>query len=85
LTALLRVRLTAPTDRATAVERALADADGVHRLASMPAVGREAAVLEADLRLEVADEVVETLERLGVPPEDFVLSQLVVVAPEPPA
>jgi uncharacterized hydrophobic protein (TIGR00271 family) len=67
------------------VERALVDADGVHRLASTPAVGGEAAVLEADLRLEVADEVVETLERLGVQPEDFVLSQLVVVAPEPPA
>jgi uncharacterized hydrophobic protein (TIGR00271 family) len=77
----LRVRLTAPVDRAPAVERALADTAGLHRLASTPAAEGDGAVLEADLRLDAADELVATLQRVGIPPEDFVLSQLDVIAP----
>jgi uncharacterized hydrophobic protein (TIGR00271 family) len=65
------------------VEQALADVVGLQRLASIPEVGGDGAVLEADLRLEAADELVATLRRLGVPPEDFVLSHLEVVAPVP--
>jgi uncharacterized hydrophobic protein (TIGR00271 family) len=78
---MLRVRLTARADRAADVERALVGTAGLHRVASSPAASGEGAVLEADLRLDVADELVDTLGRLGVPPEDFVLSQLDVVAP----
>jgi uncharacterized hydrophobic protein (TIGR00271 family) len=57
----------------------------VQRLASIPEVGGDGAVLEADLRLDAADDLVATLGRLGVPPEDFVLSHLEVVAPAPAA
>ena len=67
------------------MEQALADTVGVQRLASIPEVGGDGAVLEADLRLDAADKLVATLERLGVPPEDFILSHLEVVAPAPEA
>jgi uncharacterized hydrophobic protein (TIGR00271 family) len=67
------------------VEQALVDADGVHRLASTLAASGDAAVVEADLRLDAADSVVATLETLGVPSDDFVISQLEVVAPAPEA
>jgi uncharacterized hydrophobic protein (TIGR00271 family) len=67
------------------VERALVDRDGVLRLASTPAASGEGAVLEADLHLAAADEVVATLQRLGVSADDFVLSQLDVIAPAPAA
>jgi uncharacterized hydrophobic protein (TIGR00271 family) len=63
------------------VEQALVDADGVHRLASTLAASGDAAVVEADLRLDAADSVVATLETLGVPSDDFIISQLEVVAP----
>jgi uncharacterized hydrophobic protein (TIGR00271 family) len=81
---MLRVRLTAPADRAPAVERALVDTLGLERVASTPAASGDGAVLEADLRLDAADDLVATLDRLGVPPHDFVLSHLEVVAPAPP-
>jgi uncharacterized hydrophobic protein (TIGR00271 family) len=67
------------------VEQALVDADGVHRLASTLAASGDGAVVEADLRLDAADSVVATLETLGVPSDDFVISQLEVVAPAPEA
>jgi uncharacterized hydrophobic protein (TIGR00271 family) len=67
------------------VEQALVDADGVHRLASTLAASGDAAVVEADLRLDAADSVVAILETLGVPSDDFVISQLEVVAPAPEA
>jgi uncharacterized hydrophobic protein (TIGR00271 family) len=72
-------------DRATAVERALVDTDGVFRLASTSTGSGDGAVVEADLRLDAADSVVATLETLGVPSDDFVISQLEVVAPAPEA
>jgi uncharacterized hydrophobic protein (TIGR00271 family) len=72
-------------DRATAVEGALVDTDGVFRLASTSTGRGDGAVVEADLRLDAADSVVATLETLGVPSEDFVISQLEVVAPPPEA
>jgi uncharacterized hydrophobic protein (TIGR00271 family) len=81
---MLRIRLTARADRAAVVERALVDSAGLERVAITPAASGEGAVMEADLRLDAADELVATLERLGVPPEDFVLSHLEVVAPAPP-
>src|SRR5215211_2353917 len=80
---MLRVRLSARADRAAAVERALLDTPGLERVASTPAAG-DGAVLEADLRLDAADDLVATLNRLGVPQHDFVLSHLEVVAPAPP-
>jgi uncharacterized hydrophobic protein (TIGR00271 family) len=67
------------------VEQALVDADGVHRLASTLAASGDGAVVEADLRLDAADSVVATLETLGVPSDDFVISHLEVVAPAPEA
>ena len=67
------------------MEQALTDAVGVQRLANIPEVGGDGAVLEADLRLDAADDLVATLGRLGVPSEDFVLSHLEVVAPVPAA
>jgi uncharacterized hydrophobic protein (TIGR00271 family) len=82
---MLRVRLTATADRADAVERALVGTAGLDRVASTPASSGDGAVLEADLRLDAADELVATLERLEVPPEDYVLSQLDVIAPTPAA
>jgi uncharacterized hydrophobic protein (TIGR00271 family) len=82
---MLRVRLTARADRAAEVESALVETAGLHRLVTAPASSGEGTVLEADLRLDVADELVATLDRLGVPPEDFVLSQLDIVAPVPAA
>jgi uncharacterized hydrophobic protein (TIGR00271 family) len=81
---MLRVRLSARADRAAAVERALLDTAGLARVASAPAAGGDGSVLEADLRLDAADDLVATLNRLGVPPDDFVLSHLEVVAPAPP-
>src|SRR5919108_1678062 len=81
---MLRVRLSARADRAAAVERALLDTAGLARVASTPAAGGDGSVLEADLRLDAADDLVATLNRLGVPPDDFVLSHLEVVAPAPP-
>jgi uncharacterized hydrophobic protein (TIGR00271 family) len=72
-------------DRATAVERALVDTDGVFRLASTSTGSGDGAVVEADLRLDAADSVVATLETLGVRSDDFVISQLEVVAPAPEA
>jgi uncharacterized hydrophobic protein (TIGR00271 family) len=82
---MLRVRLTATADRADAVERALVGTAGLDRVASTPASSGDGAVLEADLRLDAADELAATLERLEVPPEDYVLSQLDVIAPTPAA
>jgi uncharacterized hydrophobic protein (TIGR00271 family) len=67
------------------VERALVGTDGVFRLASTLAASGDGAVVEADLRLDAADSVVATLETLGVPSDDFVISQLEVVAPAPEA
>jgi uncharacterized hydrophobic protein (TIGR00271 family) len=61
------------------------DADGVHRLASTLAASGDGAVVEADLRLDAADSVVAILETLGVPSDDFLISQLEVVAPAPEA
>ena len=78
---MLRVRLSARADRAAAVERALLDTPGLERVASTPAAGDDGAVLEADLRLDAADDLVATLNRLGVPHDDFVLSHLELVAP----
>jgi uncharacterized hydrophobic protein (TIGR00271 family) len=82
---MLHVRLEAPADRAAAVEEALLAADGLRRVASSPAAGGAGAVLEADLELHAADELVETLEGLGIESEDFVLTHLHIVAPIPPA
>jgi uncharacterized hydrophobic protein (TIGR00271 family) len=81
---MLRVRLSARADRAAAVERALLDTPGLERVASTPAAGDDGAVPEADLRLDAADDLVATLNRLGVPDDDFVLSHLEVVGPAPP-
>jgi uncharacterized hydrophobic protein (TIGR00271 family) len=67
------------------VERALVDTDGVFRLASTSTGSGDGAVVEADLRLDAADSVVATLETLGVPSDDFIISQLEVVAPAPEA
>ena len=61
------------------------DTDGVFRLASTSTGSGDGAVVEADLRLDAADSVVATLETLGVPSDDFVISQLEVVAPPPEA
>lgn len=61
------------------------DTDGVFRLASTSTGSGDGAVVEADLRLDAADSVVATLETLGVPSDDFVISQLEVVAPAPEA
>jgi uncharacterized hydrophobic protein (TIGR00271 family) len=57
----------------------------VHRLASTLAASGDGAVVEADLRLDAADSVVAILETLGVPSDDFLISQLEVVAPAPEA
>ncbi len=79
---MLRVRLAATHGAAEEVGRALQEADGVRRVVRAPAAdGR--AVLEADLRLDAADHVVATLKRLRIPSEDYVLSQLDVIAPAP--
>jgi uncharacterized hydrophobic protein (TIGR00271 family) len=67
------------------VERALVDTDGVFRLARTSTGRGDGAVVEADLRLDAADSVVATLETVGVPSDDFVISQLEVVAPAPEA
>ena len=80
---MLRLRLTAPSHRAPEVERALLDAEGLLRVASTPAVGGDGAILEADLEVHAADDLIAILDRVGVPPEDFILSQLEVVAPVP--
>ena len=82
---MLRVRVAASTESATDLGRALGDTDGVHRIVAAPAAHGEGTVLEADLRLDAADEIVATLSQLGVDPEDYVLSQLDVIAPAPSA
>lgn len=55
----------------------------MRRIVQAPAAQGAGAVLEADLRLDAADEIVAVLARLGVAPEDYVLSQLDVIAPAP--
>jgi uncharacterized hydrophobic protein (TIGR00271 family) len=80
---MLHLRLTAPADRASALEEALLRAEGLERVASAPAAGGEGAVLEADLQLHAADELIATLDRLEVRSEDFILSHLEIVAPIP--
>ena len=67
------------------MEHALADGVGLRRLASTPEVGGDGAVLEADVPLSAADELVARLESLGVGPQDYLLSHLEVVAPAPAA
>ncbi len=77
---MLRARISVPDERAVILERELLAAEGLRRIGRMAAAGG-GAVVEADVDLEVADELITTLEQLGLGPEDFVVSQLEIVAP----
>src|SRR5262249_14855536 len=80
---MLRVRISAPDERASELERELLATEGLRRIGRTAAAGG-GALIEADVELHVADELIATLDRLGVKPQDFVVSQLEIVAPIPP-
>lgn len=77
---MLHLRLSLPSDRADALAQALRARAGVRRLV----VHRDSdpAVVTADVEREAADGVVALLAGRRVPPEDYVLAHLDVVAPK---
>jgi uncharacterized hydrophobic protein (TIGR00271 family) len=77
----LHLRVIARDERVDGLERALTSSGGLIGLTRSPAVGSGGVVFEADVADTAADAVVASLEGLGVPPVDFVLSRPQVVAP----
>jgi uncharacterized hydrophobic protein (TIGR00271 family) len=72
---MLHLRLIASRDRAATFEQALARTEGVLGLTSVPMSGGQGVVLEADVGEGSADLLVAALERLGVRPEELVLTR----------
>lgn len=72
---MLHLRLIASGDRAAIFERALLETEGLVGLTNVPMSGEGGAVLEADVAEGSADQLVATLERLGVRGEEIVLSR----------
>ena len=79
---MLRIRLALPSDRAQGLGAELREVDGVSRLAVVSGLGG-GAVIDADVLNRAADVVVSRLKERGVPPEDYVMTRLDVVSPDP--
>lgn len=79
---MLRLRVAIESERARGVVDALDGTGGVRRLIKAPAEPpARGAVLEADVVPAAADEVVSAIDRLGVGPDDYLLTREEVVAP----
>jgi uncharacterized hydrophobic protein (TIGR00271 family) len=81
---MLRLRSSVAPHRAGELRELLRDHDGVRRVVQQAdeASDARAHVFVADVEPSAADTLVEQIDRLGIPPDDYVLTRMEVVAPE---
>jgi len=79
---MLRLRVFAPNEKVDEVVAALRGRSGVrHLVRSGVTVDGDGAYLSADLRPEVADEILQRLVKLGLPARDILLQRVDVAGP----
>lgn len=78
---ILLLRLSVPSDRAYELTAMLDRLPGVHRLAAQEAYGAADVVVTGEVDSAATDAVVDAVLAAGVPPADFTLGRLDVIAP----
>ncbi|HMJ03921.1 MAG TPA: DUF389 domain-containing protein [Conexibacter sp.] len=78
---MLLLRLSVPSDRAFELTRMLDRMPGVHRLVATPALDQAVVVVTGEVDSAATDSVVDAMHAAEVPPANFMLGRLDVVAP----
>jgi uncharacterized hydrophobic protein (TIGR00271 family) len=79
----LHLRLSAPTDDADRLARAIERTEGVRRMLVVEAGELGRVLVSADVEAGAADGLIAELEAARIDPDDYLLSRLEVVAPTP--
>jgi uncharacterized hydrophobic protein (TIGR00271 family) len=80
----LRLTASIETPRESDLSRLLLELDGVRRVLRQPdeSCAAEQTVFVADIEPAAADELIEAIDAMGIPVDDYVLARIDVVAPQ---